>query len=547
MSCRVVAAMILILVCLLAQNSVAGVAQPTREGDSPHRLLGSHTRLTTESIPLSLPELPDTDINALASLWVLPSFTMSPNGLRVAHSLLVTENGSLALAVVVDGEMDIPEEGFYEGMPCLPFFSPDSKRLAYAGFRNDRVHAIIDGIPSEGYVNIDAGSFCFSADSRRHAYVANRGNAVFMVIDGQPGPMFQGIVGVDGGCRPFSPDSRRVAYAGVPRLEETIVPGFAQGQGTLFLDGEFGKGYESLGEAIGEPVWSKDSQSVAHWARDGNRNLVVMNGEEQEVPSGVDVDEDLFFSGDLSRVAWIQYGDSWKRVVVNGVKSKKYPEEGNAYIGRTFAFSPDSQHYLYVACLKDGSDRLIVDNEAVHVASDIAMAIWSPDSKRYAFTTRSEKGRQVVLDGIPGTTYERVQSLKFSPDSRRLAYFGLHDGVGTCVVDGTEHGSYELLGSSRSVLDPRDWSSKDFSLDGFASQYKATDRNLIFSNDGSHFAFRADKNGMWFVSFDGEELGPYSRIVRGDRMSFDEEGGLRFFAYNDSTPDKVLWVRAQGL
>ena len=73
------------------------------------------------------------------------------------------------------------------------------------------------------------------------------------------------------------------------------------------------------------------------------------------------------------------------------------------------------------------------------------MPIFSPDSKRLAYTARSDRGNGfVVVDGKEGKIYDDVHRPIFSSDSKRVAYVATSGDKYFVVVDGNEGKKYVL-------------------------------------------------------------------------------------------------------
>jgi hypothetical protein len=97
---------------------------------------------------------------------------------------------------------------------------------------------------------------------------------------------------------------------------------------------------------------SPDSQRVAYVAQLGDKQLVVVDGKEEEPYDGIGT---LIFSLDSQRVAYgAQVGDKWF-VVVDGKEEKPY--DGIVRGGSIIFDSADSLHYL---ALK-GADIYLVE------------------------------------------------------------------------------------------------------------------------------------------------------------------------------------------
>lgn len=72
-------------------------------------------------------------------------------------------------------------------------FSPDSTRLAYAGWVGADAVVVVDGTIGEGYDQIGMIGIFFSPDSRHVAYAASKGSQWFVVVDGKRGYAYEGI------------------------------------------------------------------------------------------------------------------------------------------------------------------------------------------------------------------------------------------------------------------------------------------------------------------------------------------------------------------
>ncbi|HOK09764.1 MAG TPA: hypothetical protein PLJ10_08900, partial [Candidatus Hydrogenedens sp.] len=73
--------------------------------------------------------------------------------------------------------------------------------------------------------------------------------------------------------------------------------------------------------------------------------------------------------------------------------------------------------------------------------------IFSPDSRRVAYSAKRGDKWVVVVDGVEGKEYDGIGagSLIFSPDSRRVAYSAKRGGKWVVVVDGVEGKEYGVV------------------------------------------------------------------------------------------------------
>ncbi len=88
-------------------------------------------------------------------------------------------------------------------------FSPDSRRIAFAGRKGSEWFAEIDGVESKAYDGIMSESLVFSSNSQHVAFAALRGKKWLVVQDGREGKEYDGIVAQS---LAFSPDSQHLAY-----------------------------------------------------------------------------------------------------------------------------------------------------------------------------------------------------------------------------------------------------------------------------------------------------------------------------------------------
>ncbi|MBI4709544.1 MAG: PD40 domain-containing protein [Nitrospirae bacterium] len=134
--------------------------------------------------------------------WIKESLKISPDGKRAAYVVFTLDRKQFV-------DVDDKEGKRYDGILMnTPVFSPDSRRMAYAGQTDKKWIVVIDGKEEKQYDNIGAGSVTFSPDSKRAAYAAELNGKWFAVIDGKEEKQYDGI-----GFLVFSSDDKRIAYA----------------------------------------------------------------------------------------------------------------------------------------------------------------------------------------------------------------------------------------------------------------------------------------------------------------------------------------------
>jgi Tol biopolymer transport system component len=450
---------------LLAGTCAYGVCDVARaeEDDPPRSEAGSRTEWST---------LVDAiDINR----WRPDTFSVSPNGLRIAYALV---DGNVSGHIVIDGKAG-PN---YAGLAGKPVFSADSKRVAYLAMNTQNLwFVVVDGVespnryPSRKGHGVVSPYLLFSLDGRKLAYVvsvdtksaekqfavvdrqegskydeiagltispngerlayaARIGSQWFVVVDGREGPRHEGVLGK---TPIFSPDGRHVAYGGREGRRFFVV-----------VDGKRGRDYDDLGGAI---LFSPDSTKVVYSPTVGRRRAVVVNEEELGLYERVD-ETSFVFSSKGKHLAY-KAGDanSWF-VVVDGQRGRAY-----GGVGRP-VFTPDGGKVAYSACDRCGDGTrenpamfVVVDGQRIGATYvDIAAPItFSADGRRMAFVAKRGTTQFVVVDEREDKAYARVvaESLEFGPAGRDLVYTAANQaGKYFVVVSGVVGREFDAVG-----------------------------------------------------------------------------------------------------
>ena len=252
----------------------------------------------------------------------------------------------MAYLVINDDEIHVNIDGIagpsYERC-AVPDFSPDSKRVAYLAWHDGHEYVVADGVESAAYDDMAYDGPIFSPDSQHLIYGAKRGEQWFLVVDGKETPL-------DGEPYYFhsyyySPDSKHLIYQIGTKDKQRA-----------YVDGVQVTG----GEDIRQVIFNVDGTRKGYVAMTGDTSAVIIDGLDTKKYTGGSCGYPLF-SPDGKRVAYVVQSETPKnsREVVDGVDGPLY-----TYTQRLL-FSPDSQHYAYVA--KRGDKwMLVVDNVEVY-------------------------------------------------------------------------------------------------------------------------------------------------------------------------------------
>ena len=259
-------------------------------------------------------------------------------------------------------------------------FSPDGQRFAYSAKKDGKWRVMIDGILHGDYDAVfpfisvlDRPIFSdrllfFSPDSKRVAYAASRDAMWFAVVDRIEGPPYDFVQG--DGSR-FSPEGRRVAY-----------PAKQGNRWMVVTDGVEGRVYDRVAML----KFSPDGQKVAYVANQKGQQFIVINGVEglKYPASGRLWVSDIMFSPDNQRVAYMVplRGPFKLKVVTDGHESKEY-NRINIFHFTPDTFSPDSRHIAFAASL-GRRWRVVVDGVEGKVYDGIVgLKFESSDLLRY--------------------------------------------------------------------------------------------------------------------------------------------------------------------
>ncbi|MCD4782858.1 MAG: hypothetical protein K8T10_03395 [Candidatus Eremiobacteraeota bacterium] len=507
------------------------------------------------------------------------SMIFSPDNKKTAY---VAGDGDQQF-VVLDGK----EGERYGGRITTITFSPDGKREYYIVHSNNKEFIVIDGKESEMYNHLNKHILpYFSSDSKRIAYSALKGRKWVAVIDGIEGPEYDDIFF---GGPLFSPDCSRVAYSGM--IESGPLLGgndILDWNGLLkslkehnnpvdrrvwdFLDNE--SKYIINSWEPGESIDKKSKKSILY-----GLNRILDNKSFYEVKSFKKLKADWMNKFILKKMAKraknkfyilrlnrflmelaypTEIAKSFRYFsVVDGKEGKKYDL---VFVGQLSpSFSANSKSF---ACLvRDKGKWFFVTDGIEGKKYDLMFVkfkIISPDNKRMAYMAVMGGKYFTVINGKEGKKYDRVvMPVMFSPDSKRTTYTALSGDKAVVVVDGKESKKYDFvteyilsLGKDgRNILYnlEESYDNPPRYIASCNTKWKMKSRNLFFcvarfSPDSKKVIYVAGNNGKLFVVENGKEGKKYDAIKTPPLFSSDS----KFSSYTAVDGDTETVVIGEG-
>jgi hypothetical protein len=323
--------------------------------------------------------------NGTARGW---AFMFSHDGTRLAYAA----GGPGAWVMIVDGVKSAP----YAAIDFSQAFLK-GKRLVYVAQTADQQwHAVVDGKPSPGYVQIS--SLQVTPDGAHYAYLANSGGPLktVAVVDGvESKGAGLGVQELE-----LAPDGR-FAYVGWTVAPRPNVDRDENAKAALFVGGQALPGIccgptfsNRLPGGIANPrryvAWSPDGKGFAYIKSNRPAPGVTVIVDGKPMGPAYQLAEDLIWSPDGSRLAYVGTSPAGSFEVIGGQETealnnstefhwspdgKRYAFQGKnsllvdgkeqpkvGYLLESFRFSSDSKHFAYASMA--GNDRLVVD--AVH-------------------------------------------------------------------------------------------------------------------------------------------------------------------------------------
>jgi len=375
------------------------------------------------------------------------------------------QGGGVAFVVVADGQSRVVHRGqvgqAYQEVGDV-VLSRDGRRHAYAARVGGTWRMVVDG--KEGVPCDRVGEPVFSQEGAHLAYPAKRGGRWHLIVDEQVGEGTRTrILGPE-----FSGDSSSIAFLEAAEEGDTAERGrlvvsdlalkarTVAGEGiasfrldaarttaaAVSVDGEQARvlalALARPGEVRRSPVYQgadglalgADGASLAYLAHRDGRDLVVLDGREQQLPPGADVLGGLVIRPDRKAVAaLVGIGEavSLQEFFVGG----RRPEQ--AYREAAEPVYAASGSLLAYAASRAAQWFLVVNGQEGPPFDRIVGPRFSPDGKKLVYRARQEGRRFVVVADLNGRTirqhpaYDQVFPVQFAPDGKSVAY-GVKDG-----------------------------------------------------------------------------------------------------------------------
>jgi WD40 repeat protein len=261
-------------------------------------------------------------------------------------------------------------------------------------------------------------------------------------------------------------------------------------------------------------AFSPDGRNVAYVAKSTAKELVFFGDSTGKLYDRIGYP---IFSSDGRLFAYSAVTGEQSRAVVNNQEDPPHDSVMN-----DIAFAPDSHNVIYTAT-DNGKARLVVNGVEGKTYDRIDDLVFSPNGERFAYAARKNNNVLVVEGATEGKSYLAVENLKFSPDSKNLYYAGYRSKVypqqeETLVTNGVEGKWYSAIGhyvitkDNKIVMMAKQGDETFIVTDGKEGQryergggYFALS-GLVVSPDGKKFGFTVNvQNNTYFVLGDQKE------------------------------------------
>jgi hypothetical protein len=322
-----------------------------------------------------------------------------------------------------------------------PRFTPDGKHLLCTNFEAGKGLLLKDGKPLATAFRIESYTVASTGDVG--CVAMDTDSKFFFYLNGEK------VQGTEDARRSFvSPDCKHWAVG-------------CSGNGSYWvvLDGKRQQNYANV-RAVG---FSPDSSKLVYVAQSGNKQFLVVNGEEDAGSQSIAVGP--YFGKDNNHLIYgVNVG--YDQFVVH-IDDKALPESKRL---DSFAFSPDGTRVAYYAPQGALASQLFIDGAPVGsaVSGGAGTIAFSPDSQHVAAISADAKGKGLYRDGkfssFPSSFNQYSKLMGFTADSRHVLYQGqVQNENGTQVldayyVDGQEIAKFNILGLTWATKDlPKTW------------------------------------------------------------------------------------------
>jgi len=409
--------------------------------------------------------------------------------------------------------------------------SGDNLHLGIVEKKGDAFHVVVNNVRGPAEEWVIRRSLLFSAEGGRFAYQIQKANQM-MVVVGQAGPAWKAEVQPGYfmiGRIVFSHDGKRYAY-----LAQKVNDGKMQ----VVVDGE---PQPEVDEVLANDMqFSPDGAHFAYRVRvrpaqpdpanpnAGGTQYYVIDGKPQPAHEMV------------TRLRFSSTGGRWGYISRDGLQSSMVmdgrPSQPQAVVAG-LTFSEDGKRYAYAVEAagpdgKPGGKQSLVynagDGEKQFQAFDgIGTIVFSPDGRRLAITTMTEKTWSITVDGKSTGQYEGTGGMLFSPDNTRLAAVAGRGGRQFLVVDGKESSPVDVVVTAGFSPDSRRIAS--VVIMGAQRTLFLDDKRIgpatffAFSTDGARLGHALPEGqDQWRLAIDGQPVGPaYDAAPPGARIVWE--------------------------
>ncbi|MBV8880674.1 MAG: hypothetical protein JO332_11950 [Planctomycetaceae bacterium] len=284
---------------------------------------------------------------------------------------------------------------------CSPSVSARGGRVAFAGIRDGRRYAYLDGKEGSAwdYVVIPV---VLSEDGGTVAFAATQDRKSFVVRDGRRGPAFDQVR-----APVLSRDGKHLAYAAQQSGAWRVLVDDRAGKSFDFVDDPvfsadgsavaYSTGFQIIAgdsvlgpyDAVTAPALSADGRGIAFGRKSAGRWALVLGGREQPVDGDL---ERVFVSADGARVGGVVSRDRKLGVWVDGQRRGQFDQLD------TPVFGPDGRRWA--AAARDGFSWFVVTGDAQYGPyGDVGTPVFSPDGRQLSFGVRV--GRELRWSSVP--------------------------------------------------------------------------------------------------------------------------------------------------